>query len=312
MNMCAIAGMISLKTDQSTVAAMLKTMARRGPDASASCRSGECILLHSRLAIIDPAGGSQPMELHHGGEHYILVYNGELYNTQELAAELRQEGHAFTGHSDTEVLLHAYAQWGADCVHRLNGIFAFAVWEVKRKRLFLARDRIGVKPLFYRLWGGALIFASEIKTILCHPQVKAQLSPQGAAEIILLGPGRTPGCGVFHGIQELEAGCCGFFEAGKLRTRRYWKLTDRVHRESFADTVDHVRYLVLDAIHRQMVSDVPIGTFLSGGLDSSLISAVCAEEMAKRGEKLQTFSVDYVDQAQYFRSGKFQPTQDTS
>jgi asparagine synthase (glutamine-hydrolysing) len=312
MNMCAIAGMISMNADTDTVAAMLKTMARRGPDASASCTAGEATLLHSRLAIIDPEGGKQPMELSHGGEQYILVYNGELYNTQELASQLKQLGHSFTGHSDTEVLLHAYAQWGAECVHRLNGIFAFAVWEAKRKRLFLARDRIGVKPLFYKLCGGGLIFASEIKTILCHRQVKAQLSPQGAAEIILLGPGRTPGCGVFDGIDELQAGCCGYFEKGKFQWRRYWKLTDRIHTESFAQTVEHVRYLVLDAIRRQMVADVPVGTFLSGGLDSSLISAVCAGEMAKKGARLQTFSVDYVDQARHFRAGKFQPSQDTS
>ena len=310
--MCAIAGMISMNADVATVEAMLKTMARRGPDASASWSRDEVVLLHSRLAIIDLEGGKQPMELHHGGEEYVLIYNGELYNTQEISLQLRKLGHSFIGHSDTEVLLHAYAQWGAECVHKLNGIFAFGVWECKRKRLFLARDRIGVKPLFYRLSGKSLIFASEIKTILCHRAVKAQMSPQGAAEIILLGPGRTPGCGVFAGIEELQPGCCGFFENGKLDLHRYWKLTDRIHQESFEETVDHVRYLVLDAIKRQMVSDVPVGTFLSGGLDSSLISAVCAEEMRKRGEQLQTFSVDYADQARNFRAGKFQPTQDTT
>ena len=310
--MCAIAGMISLHADQNTVAAMLRSMSRRGPDASGICQLEDCTLLHSRLAIIDPAGGKQPMELQHGGEHYVLIYNGELYNTQELSNELRKLGHCFEGHSDTEVLLHAYAQWGAGCVHKLNGIFAFAVWEGKRKRLFLARDRIGVKPLFYRHEKESLLFASEIKTILCHPFVKPQLSPQGAAEIILLGPGRTPGSGVIHGIREVEPGCCGFFEKGKLNLRRYWKLTDREHRESFEETVDHVRYLVLDAIKRQMVSDVPIGTFLSGGLDSSLISAVCARELKRDGQQLQTFSVDYVDQAQHFQAGKFQPSQDTA
>ncbi|MBR4290272.1 MAG: asparagine synthase (glutamine-hydrolyzing) [Oscillospiraceae bacterium] len=309
--MCAIAGMISLASCEDTNAKMLKTMARRGPDASGVYQRGDATLLHSRLAIIDPAGGMQPMELSFDGEHYILVYNGELYNTQEVREELERAGHTFTGHSDTEVVLHAFAQWGKACLEKFNGIFAFAVWEENRKRLFFARDRIGVKPLFYMLHRGGLLFASEIKTILCYPTVKAQLDPQGAAELLLLGPGRTPGCGIFYGMQELEAGCCAYFERGNLRISRYWKLTDREHTESFADTVEHVRYLVLDAITRQMVSDVPVGTFLSGGLDSSLISAVCARVMEERNQQLQTFSVDYVDHEKYFQPGKFQPNSDT-
>ena len=309
--MCAIAGVISLDAKQDTLDRMLKTMARRGPDASGIWQEQDVALIHSRLAIIDPDGGAQPMTLDYNGEHYVLVYNGELYNTQQIRAELLALGHTFTDHSDTQVLLHAYAQWGADSVRRFNGIFAFAVWELKKKRLYLARDRIGVKPLFYMHHRGGLLFASEIKTILCYPTVKAQLDPQGAAELILLGPGRTPGCGVFYGIQELEPGCCAYFENGKLDIRRYWTLTDREHRETFEETVECVRYLVMDAIRRQMVSDVPIGTFLSGGLDSSLISAICARELAERGERLQTFSVDYEDQEKHFVPGKFQPNSDT-
>ena len=309
--MCAIAGMIGLEAKESTLDTMLKTMERRGPDSSGICSQDGCVLLHSRLAIIDPVGGRQPMELGFEGEHYILVYNGELYNTQELRSELQRAGHTFDGHSDTEVLLHAYVQWGAGCLEKLNGIFAFAVWEQKRRRLFLARDRIGVKPLFFKRHEGGLLFASEIKTILAYPTVKPQLDPQGAAELVLLGPGRTPGCGIFHGIDELEAGCCGYYENGKLIIHRYWKLQDREHLESFTETVAIVRELVLDAIRRQMVSDVPIGTFLSGGLDSSLISAVCAHQMAGRGERLQTFSVDYLDHEKYFQAGKFQPDSDS-
>jgi len=309
--MCAIAGLISLTVSEDVCRCMLKTMARRGPDASGIWQRDDITLLHSRLAIIDPVGGKQPMEFFFSGEHYILVYNGELYNTQEVRKQLEQMGHIFCGHSDTEVVLHAYAQWGKDCVNKFNGIFAFGVWEKNRKRLFLARDRIGVKPLFYMCHRSGLIFASEMKTILCYPTVKAQLDAQGASELLLLGPGRTPGCGVFHGMYELEPGCCGYYENGKLTVMRYWKLTDREHTESFGDTVDHVRHLVLDAIKRQMVSDVPIGTFLSGGLDSSLISAVCARQMADNGEKLHTFSVSYVDHEKYFKPGKFQPDSDT-
>ena len=309
--MCAIAGAISLALDRDTQTHMLETMTRRGPDASGVWQYEDITLLHSRLAIIDPEGGRQPMELILNDEHYILVYNGELYNTQEIRRELTQLGHTFRGHSDTEVVLHAYAQWGRECVKKCNGIFAFAVWEKNRKRLFLARDRIGVKPLFYMQHLGGILFASEIKTILRYPTVKAQLDPQGVAELLLLGPGRTPGCGVFHGMYELEPGCCAYFAQGKLDIWRYWKLTDREHTESFNETAAYVRYLVLDAIKRQMVSDVPIGTFLSGGLDSSLISSVCAIELDKRGERLNTFSVDYVDHEKYFKPGKFQPDSDT-
>ena len=246
------------------------------------------------------------MKLSWAGETYILIYNGELYNTEELRHDLYQAGHRFTGHGDTEVLLHAYAEYGWRCVRRLNGIFAFGVWEENRQRLFLARDRIGVKPLFYTRHNGGLLFASEIKTILAYPTVEAKLDETGAAQLILLGPGRLPGSGVFRGIEELEPGCCGFWESGSLQLNRYWKLTDREHRESFEETAECVRYLVTDAIRRQMVSDVPIGTFLSGGLDSSIITAVCAGEM----EQLPTFSVDYENNEAYFQANKFQPDAD--
>ena len=305
--MCAIAGFTGMKADGLYLNKMLSTMTRRGPDATGIDEKNNCTLLHARLAIIDLHGGRQPMTMARGHEEYTLVYNGELYNTEELRTELQKAGHQFQGHSDTEVVLHAYAQWGAECVHRFNGIFAFAVWEEHRQRLFLARDRIGVKPLFYKLHDGGLIFASEIKTILTFPTVKAQLDAQGAAEILLLGPGRTPGCGVFRGIQEVEPGCCGYYENGKLHLQRYWKLRDREHTENFEETAECVRYLVTDAVRRQMVSDVPIGTFLSGGLDSSLISAICAGE---KGSGLHTFSVDYVDNDKYFTASKFQPNSD--
>lgn len=309
--MCAISGCVGLNVSEATIQKMLATMARRGPDGQGIYRNGECTLLHTRLAIIDPAGGQQPMRLHWGDEDYCLSYNGELYNTQQLRQSLASLGHQFLDRSDTEVVLHAYAQWGEEALEKMNGIFAFAVWEAKKKRLFLARDRIGVKPLFYRCLDGGILFASEIKTILAHPRSPAALTQEGAAQVLLLGPGRKPGSGVFNGIQELEPGCCGYFEAGTLRLRCYWSLRDREHRENFSQTVEHTRSLVLDAIRRQMVSDVPIGTFLSGGLDSSLISAVCAEKLRQIGQRLPTFSVGYPDNDRYFRPGKFQPTSDS-
>ena len=310
--MCAIAGILDLPIDPVIYDQMLSTMTRRGPDGSGWSEYENCVLLHARLAIIDPDGGSQPMRLAWEGEEYCLIYNGELYNTEELRQELSALGHRFTGHSDTEVLLHAYAQWKDGCLEKLNGIYAFAVWECREKQLFLARDRIGVKPLFYSLYNGGLLFASEIKTILRYPGNCATLDENGIAEIVLLGPGRTPGCGVLKGIEEIEPGCCGFYRKGKLEIRRYWKLTDREHTESFAETAEHVRWLVLDAIRRQTVSDVPIGTFLSGGLDSSLISAVCAGIQAEKGEILHCFSLDYAGNDRFFQPGKFQPNSDTA
>ena len=306
--MCAIAGILGLP--EGNVLKMLETMTRRGPDAKGVFRDRDCTLLHARLTVIDPEGGRQPMTWDRGDECFTTVYNGELYNTEELRRKLLALGHRFEGHSDTEVLLHAYAQWGENCLEMLNGIYAFGVWEHRKRRLFLVRDRMGVKPLFYKCHDRGLLFASEIKTILTYPTVRARLDKEGAAELLLLGPGRTPGCGVFKDIFELEPGCCAAWEDGRLKLRRYWHLSDREHRESFEETAEQVRFLVTDAIRRQTISDVPIGTFLSGGLDSSLITAVCAKEMAKKGEKLTTFSVDYADNDKYFIPNKFQPNSD--
>ncbi len=309
--MCAIAGIIGLPADEKTLGAMLQSMHRRGPDAEGIYSAEEATLLHARLIIRDPEGGKQPMHLTWAGEKYTIVYNGELYNTEEIRKELEEAGHTFLGYSDTEVVLHAYAQYGEGCLLRFNGIFAFGIWEEKRKRLFLARDRIGVKPLFYMRHSGGLLFASEMKTILEYPTIQARLDEQGAAQLILLGPGRLPGSGVFRDMEEIEPGCCAFYEDGRLNVRRYWKLTDGEHRESFEETVEHVRFLVTDAIRRQMVSDEPVGTFLSGGLDSSIITAICALEEAKQGRTLKTFSVDYRNNERFFQSNKFQPSADS-
>lgn len=308
--MCAIAGLIGLYTDELVIKRMLKTMQRRGPDARSYTVHPDAVLLHSRLAVIDPDGGAQPMQLEFAGRHYTIVYNGELYNTRELRMQLERLGHHFSGHSDTEVLLHSYCQWGSECLQLLNGIFAFAVWELETGKLFMARDRMGVKPLFYMLREGGLLFASEIKTILAYPKAEAVLTPEGAAEILLLGPGRTPGSGVFCGVSELPGGYYAEYSQGSFTSYQYWRLLDREHRENLSETAEHVRWLVTDAIERQLVSDVPVGTFLSGGLDSSIITAVAAKHMNECGERLNTFSVDYVGNDLYFTPNKFQPDSD--
>lgn len=307
--MCAIAGLIGIAHNENMLQRMLETMKRRGPDGCGMARHNGSALLHSRLAIVDPEGGAQPMRLDWAGESYTLVYNGELYNTEDVRKKLKKLGHNFSGHSDTEVVLHAYAQWRDECLKEFNGIFGFAVWEEKKKRLFLARDRMGVKPLFYTLQTGGLVFASEIKTLLASRAVSPKLDMTGVAQILLLGPGRAPGSGVFRDVLELEPGWCGYFQEGKWHPWQYWQLRDREHRADFQETAAYVRALVTDAIKKQMVSDVPMGTFLSGGLDSSLISSVCAKEL---GCPLDTFSVDYENNEKFFVPGKFQPNSDGS
>lgn len=290
--MSAIAGMIGFETVQDGMEAMLSTMNRRGRDGRGVHKCQDCTLLHTRLAI-DNDEGLQPMCCSWADEDYVIVYNGELYNTPELKTELMNLGHSFLSRSDSEVALHAYMQWGEECLQKFNGVFAFAVWHSRQRRLFLARDRIGVKPLFYSTLGHGFLFASEIKTILANPSVKPQIDQNGIAQILLLGPGRIPGSGVFRGIEELMPGCCGVYEGGKWSWKRYWRLTDAPHEDSFEDTAEKVRNLVYDAVKRQLVCDTPVGTFLSGGLDSSIISAIASKELTRAGKTLQTFSRRY-------------------
>lgn len=313
--MCGIAGEIDyqqdLRTQSETIGAMQAALRRRGPDQEGLYRSPHALLAHTRLCVVDPEGGRQPMAAERDGGRCLLVYNGELYNTEELRRDLADRGWTFQGHGDTEVVLKSYLEWGEDCPERFNGIFALAVWNEAEETLFLARDRMGVKPLFFSLLpGGALVFASELKALLCHPAVPPELDREGAAELLLLGPGRTPGCGVFRNVRELLPAQCGTFSRRGLMLRRYWALRAEPHRESEAQTIEHVRSLVEDAIRRQLVSDVPVGTFLSGGLDSSIISAVASGVLGARGEELRTFSVDYRDNGRYFTAGHFQPSQD--
>ena len=311
--MCAIAGEIrpngGITGDRAhEVQAVLK---RRGPDQNGIYLSDRAVLIHTRLCVVDIENGRQPMSCMYDGKRYVIVYNGELYNTTEIRSELIEKGCEFRGHSDTEVVLNAFAVYGSECVCRFNGIFAFAIWDEKAGRIFIARDRIGVKPFFYTVSDGSFIFASEIKGILAATGKQPEIDAQGVMEIMLTGPGRTPGYGVFRGIDELKPAHCGFYDESGLRLHEYWKLEDREHTENFGQTVEHVRFLVTDAIRRQLISDVPIGTFLSGGLDSSIISSVASREMEERGEKLKTFTVSYKNNDRYFKTSKFQPNSDS-
>ncbi len=314
--MCAISGIIrfgGLDTEPAAAARkMVAALKRRGPDDDGYYISpkSEALLVHTRLAVIDPENGAQPMLYVEGGRKLALVYNGELYNTAELRALLEARGHKFSTNTDTEAVLRAYAEWGADCLSRMNGIFAFAVWDEAARSLFIARDRIGVKPFYYTLYNGALYFASEIKGLLSCG-VPAELDAEGVREIMLLGPAISCGSGVFKGVFELKPAECAVYDERGLRKHIYWDYgCEGGTSESFDEVKEHVRSLVTDAITRQTVSDVPLCTFLSGGLDSSLISSVTARRFAEQGRRLHTFSVEYRDNAKYFKAGKFQPNSD--
>ncbi|MFZ5769756.1 MAG: asparagine synthase (glutamine-hydrolyzing) [Bacillota bacterium] len=313
--MCGIAGWVDWDQDltrhRDIVERMGATLACRGPDDSGVWLSVHVGLAHRRLAVVDPAGGAQPMVRHRGTRTAVIVYNGEIYNTPELRRELEAMGWTFRGHSDTEVLLTSYMQWGPRCVERLNGIFAFAIWDDRDQSLFLARDRLGVKPLFYARRGNGLIFGSELKALLAHPAVEPEVDAEGLAEVLVMGPARTPGHGVFRGVCELKPGYWLLFGRRGTRLHRYWFLESRPHEDDLPATAGRIRELLQDAVRRQLVADVPVCTFLSGGVDSSAVTAFAAGELSRAGsEPLRSYSVDYVGNDRHFHSSAFQPDTD--
>lgn len=314
--MCGITGWIDWQQDLNNqtliIKKMAQTLAKRGPDASDIYSDQHAALGHTRLIVVDPSGGIQPMtRKSNAGHAYTIVYNGELYNTEELRRELISLGYTFQSHSDTEVLLIAYIHWKEACVERLNGIFAFAIWDPHREKLFMARDRLGVKPLFYKHTNRTLLFGSELKAILAHPLVKAEVNREGLQEVFGLGPSRTPGHGIYRGIHELRPAYFLTFDRNGLKIKRYWNVESHKHTDSLEDTVEKVRFLVKDAVERQLVADVPVCTFLSGGLDSSAISAIAANYFQKNGRgKLHSYSIDYERNSEFFKSSLFQVDED--
>lgn len=269
------------------------------------------MLGHRRLTVIDPDNGKQPMSIKKDNHLYTIVYNGEIYNTKELREELSRSGYKMHTKSDTEVLLNSYIKWGYDVCKKLNGIFAFAIWDESKKELFIARDHFGIKPLFYTITKNTLIFGSEVKALFEHPNVKIEIDSQSIAEIFGIGPAHTPGIGAFKNIKELKPASFLIFNKYGLHTEKYWKLQSKVHEDDFETTCKTVRNLLEDSIQRQLCSDVPLGTFLSGGLDSSIITKYASDFYKKNNmEKLKTFSVDYVDNDKNFVKNDFQPNSD--
>lgn len=312
--MCGIVGIIDhrreLLEQAPVIERMTKALSHRGPDSYGHHVTRHALLGHRRLAVVDPAGGAQPMQRTFHCNTFTIVYNGELYNTEELRAQLKAEGFTFNAYSDTEVLLCAYIAWGPSCVEKLNGIYSFGIWEEKGETLFLCRDPLGVKPLYYMQKDGMLLFASELKALLLHPAVRPVIDADGICEIMGLGPAHAQHSGVFHNINQLPAAHYLLLTPEGISVREYWKLEPGEHKESAKETAEHIRYLLIDAVKRQLVADVPVCTFLSGGLDSSTISAITSEEFKKEGRTLHTFSIDYEDNASYYQANDFQPTSD--
>lgn len=309
--MCGIAGILSssidLRAEKPVIEKMSSSLKMRGPDGKGEYVDRNIALIHRRLAVIDVEKGAQPMRF----GNYIIVYNGELYNTDEVRDMLKSFGYSFDTHCDTEVVLKAFDKWGENSVKKLNGIFAYAVYNEKDKSLYIARDRIGVKPLYYSSKKEQLAFASRISTLLCVPGINPVVDENGLNEIFMLGPAKTIGNGIFRDIKELPPASYMTVKNGEMEIKSYWKLTAAVNTESREQAIEHTYALVKDSIERQLVSDVPLATFLSGGLDSSIISKVASDYYKSRGERLNTFSVDYVDNDIYFKKSLFQPNKDS-
>ncbi len=297
--MCGIAGFLNLDgrpADASLLERMIRTLGYRGPDGTGSYVKGPVGLAHNRLSIIDIGGGHQPMATREGS--LWITFNGEIFNYVELREELIRKGHTFLTRSDTEVILRLYLEYGSRCVQHLNGQWSFAIWDERDRKLFLSRDRVGVRPLFYTTAGNSFIFGSELKAVLAHPAVDRKLDSQALRQVFTywfpLAPG-TP----FQDVHELPPGHSMILEDGKLDIHRYWQLDFSPADEARVDSArDQERYedefcgLLLDATRIRLRADVPVGAYLSGGLDSSVVTALAQKFV---GSKLCTFSVAFDD-----------------
>ncbi|MFI9604117.1 asparagine synthase (glutamine-hydrolyzing) [Streptomyces sp. NPDC052043] len=311
--MCGITGWVSydrdLRAEAATLSAMTETMACRGPDDRGTWAEGPAALGHRRLAIIDLPGGRQPMTADTPDGTVALVYSGEAYNFTELRAELAGRGHRFTTDSDTEVVLRGYLEWGDAVAERLNGMYAFAIWDGRHDELVMIRDRMGIKPFYYQPTPDGVLFGSEPKAILVHPMVRPRVTLDGLRELFTFV--KTPGHAVWDGMREVEPGTVVTVGRTGLRTRTYWRLETRPHPDDRDTTVATVRTLLDDIVRRQLVADVPRCTLLSGGLDSSAMTALAARRLAEQGEKVRSFAVDFVGQSDHFVADDLRATPDT-
>ncbi len=312
--MCSICGMIDFKhkekVDAVLVEKMGQKMGHRGPDQKDTYHNEVVAFQHNRLAIMDVEKGLQPMQRTYQGKTYTIVYNGEIYNGPELRKVIEAEGITLTTQCDTEVVLYTYIMYGEACASKLNGIFAFAVYDDAADEVYLARDRFGIKPFFYTQVGTTLLFASEVKALLAHPQVKPTVGREGLWQLLYLAPNKMVGTSVFKNIHEIKPAYHGYYKGEKLTLTPYWELRAWTFEGDREEAIATTRALVTDAIDKQLVSDVPLCTFLSGGLDSSIISSVAAKKYAAEGGRLHTYSFEYEGNKESFGSTLFQPQKD--
>jgi len=313
--MCGIAGWISYKNDlrnqEPVIAAMTATMALRGPDAGGLWIDRHVAFGHRRLAIIDLSGGVQPMQAEEEGKVIAsLIYTGEVYNFAELRDELIQLGHSFKTRSDTEVVLHSYLQWGDEMAEHLNGMFAFAIWDVRTETLLLVRDRMGVKPLFYYPTTDGVLFGSEPKAILAHPEIDPRVGKEGMRELFVLA--KNPEATIYSGMYEVRPGQIVRVNSEGLVKRRYWQLEAREHEDDLPQTIQTVRNLLEDIVRRQVVADVPLCSLLSGGLDSSTVTAMADRAIrAQQKKRVRSFSVDFTEHGAAFVANDLHKSSDT-
>src|SRR2546425_2904106 len=289
--MCGISGIYRFDggpIDRELLGRMTSVIEHRGPDGAGSYVADGIGLGHRRLSIIDIAGGSQPITNEDQSLH--LIFNGEIYNFVELREELAQKGHVFKTRSDTEVIIHGYEEWGLECVNRFNGMFAFALWDSKRERLFLARDHLGVKPLYYVDLGDRLLFASEIKALLVDPACPREVNLKALGELFALRYVPSPNT-LFHRIKKLPPAHLMVVGPNGSEIKRYWNWTPQIRRDADeAELIETYRWLLEDAVRLQMRSDVPVGLFLSSGIDSGTLLAIMARYS---GKPVHTFTIGF-------------------
>ena len=295
-----------LTRERAVIEAMTQTMACRGPDAAGTWLRRDVALGHRRLAVIDLPGGVQPMVVCTPAGEVAMVYTGEAYNFTELRRDLVAAGHSFETSSDTEVVLRGYLQWGEALADRLNGMYAFAIWDSRERKLVMIRDRMGIKPFYFYPTPDGVLFGSEPKAILANPLAQRAIDLDGLRELLV--PVKTPGNAIWKGMAEVQPGTIVTVDEHGIRERTYWRLESRLHTDDRDTTVTRVRELLDDIVRRQLVADVPECVLLSGGLDSSAITALSARELPT---PVRTFAVDFTDQAENFTPSDWRPTRDT-
>lgn len=313
--MCSICGFADFCHENKCSAEIIKkmgaTMKHRGPDNTEIYCDKNTALHHNRLAVMDIENGNQPMTAEYNGNKYVIVYNGEIYNSDDLNTKIKNDFNiTMKTTCDTETVLWTYILYKEKCPSLLNGIFAFCVYDIDEKKLFIARDRFGIKPLFYTLKNNSLLFASEIKGLLAHPDVKPQIDNTGLWQMLFLSPVTINGSGIFKDIFEIKPGYYATFDKNGFETKQYWRLEAKHLAVTAQEAAEQTKYLLTDAIKRQLKSDVPLCVFLSGGLDSSVISAVAAEEYRKQQKALSSYSFEYEGNKDSFKSTLFQPQGD--